>query len=1039
MADLPDFIPDKPGATPPPQAALPDFIPEKQPTGNEKFLDNGPNDDSWSGVGKNAATASIKGAAHIPGAAGDIKDFVNYGLDRAVSAIHGTPMEELAARRQKFQQGKADFEKRNFGFSMPQVPSGHTIAAPVLAKTGEYTPTTPEGRVGAAIVEGGLSMLGPGGLSGGLKAAKAGDSALKIAKSVLSGGAKAVPGGAVAGGVGDVVTQQTGDPLLGMLASATVPMAGSAAKHVSKDIVAPFRPSIYQKLADERLKKYATDPQGVVDKLAERPPKPGETLGEASLDHGIVQAEKAAGNTSHKFQEHLAERDAARGDSRVDTINALAPAADTMAPAKLFRQRLADVEALTQAAIDKATKEHEAARAALPASAHANDTGAGLREIVTKADKEKGRQVDRLYKAIDPDNTMHLVTEGPAQAAQKMKSDFNPDLEMKSEIAAPVIDMVASLKPITAFQDLRKLDRTVTTALSAAKRAGDLDGHRQLTTLKSEIVSAIDNAIENKAKWEEGAVARGALKQEETLAGRLQADADQHATVADVEAGRNTATGTAGPGAPTTPQLPPQNRGASETGGGSGVSARDQGLPSLEPSVTPDAAARLAEAKLAAGERAQTFRNGPVGKALETNGFAGQHTMLDAKVPDTAFSKGPTGYENTQAWLRAGASDPNTVPTLQQAAINSLRAHMKDGDLTPAKLAAWQREHAPALRALDEAAPGSGFLDKFSTAAKAAETVAQATELSAQALKQAQQGAAAKFLGLTQPGEVGATLMGMVRNRAEGPTQIAALWNTMDDAGRAGARRALTETLLDSFKNANGQMSGAKLRAFIDGTKESLAQIYGPEGVGMLTGLADDAARYQQALSMQRSKVGSDSFSNFMRWAKDSAGHAGHLTSVSLGAALMVGGSTALFSGNYSHVVGFAAAAAAKHVYAAMRARGIRKIDDLIELGLTNPEVGAAMMQRALNEKGGFKAEALENLSKAILRSAADRETWDEHGRVGRATGGGVKINHAALAAKLVGLVTSTRKETSKDTEPMLRLPDATVSHALAIANERLS
>jgi len=1009
--------------------ASPDTI-SLAPTGNEKPLENTPDDGFWSGAAKNLGTAAVKGVSHIPGIVGDLRDMAGYVSGRAIAGISGTPSEEV------FKQQAENERKRRAGTpawaSVPQAPSGHDIATPVLEKTGEYTPTTPTGRAGSMAVEGGLAMLGPGGIGGGMKAA--GEGAMKIARGVLGGGAKAVPGGAAAGVVGDEVAQLTGDPLYGMAASMAVPGAGMAAKHATKDIAAPFIPRLHQILADRRLTQGATNPEAAVDAMKARAPKEGETLGEATLDPGLLQTEKAAANTSRSFQEHLANRDIARNADTVSTINALAPAADTMAPSKLFRQRLADIETLTQDATARALKEQETARAALPPGAHADDTGAALRDIAAKADKAKGAMIDKVYNSIDPDGTMHLVTEGPAKFAQDLKASINPEVEIPSPLASPVIDMVANLKPVTSFADLRKLDKTITAKMSEAARAGDRTGHGQLVALKSEVMNAIDNALENQSKWEQSAVSRGDIKGEETLVGRLKSRTDQHAdAAAEAEAGRSVATGSAEPGATSTTQLPHQDRSRSEAGRGPGIS---QGTPSLpEPNIGPEAAALLAEGKALHADRAQTFRQGPVGQALKTNGFAGQYTALNAKVPDTAFGPGKSGYENTQAWLRAGAGDPATVPTLQEAATNSLRAAMKGGDLTPEALVAWKRNHEPALRALEEAAPGSGFLDKFSTAAKATETVAEAAALGTEAVKRAQQGAAAKFLKLTSPGEVGDTLLGMARS-GNGPTQLAALWNTMDATARAGARRALTETILREHQNGNGALSGPSLRKFITKNTESLMPVYGPDGMRVLSGLADDVTRYQQASSLQRSKTGSDSFANFMRWAKENTGHA---TNISLGTALMLAGGDALVSGNFGHLGGIIGIGVVKHLYSTMRANGIRKIDDLVELGMTNPEVGAAMLQRGLDNKGSLKVEAWDNLNKALLRAAADRETLDEHARVGRATGGSVKVDHAAHAARLVRLVGEARKETSKATEPMLKLPDATVSRALAIANERLA
>lgn len=58
--------------------------------------------------------------------------------------------------------------------------------------------------------------------------------------------------------------------------------------------------------------------------------------------------------------------------------------------------------------------------------------------------------------------------------------------------------------------------------------------------------------------------------------------------------------------------------------------------------------------------------------------------------------------------------------------------------------------------------------------------------------------------------------------------------------------------------------------------------------------------------------------------------------------------------------------------------------------------------------------------------------------REGRATGGSVKINHAAEAAKLIMAADRAKKLHNKVTERLLALPDEHVTQALAVANESI-
>jgi len=55
-------------------------------------------------------------------------------------------------------------------------------------------------------------------------------------------------------------------------------------------------------------------------------------------------------------------------------------------------------------------------------------------------------------------------------------------------------------------------------------------------------------------------------------------------------------------------------------------------------------------------------------------------------------------------------------------------------------------------------------------------------------------------------------------------------------------------------------------------------------------------------------------------------------------------------------------------------------------------------------------------------------------GRVGRASGGAV--NHASEADRLVALADRAKKSHNNQTKPLLAVPDETITHALAIAND---
>ena len=59
-------------------------------------------------------------------------------------------------------------------------------------------------------------------------------------------------------------------------------------------------------------------------------------------------------------------------------------------------------------------------------------------------------------------------------------------------------------------------------------------------------------------------------------------------------------------------------------------------------------------------------------------------------------------------------------------------------------------------------------------------------------------------------------------------------------------------------------------------------------------------------------------------------------------------------------------------------------------------------------------------------------------GRAMRASGGRTRIDHEAKAASLIRLAERAKKDHGKNTEPLLNLPDETITKALSVANESI-
>lgn len=993
---------------------------EFESMGAKGALSNAPGGDTTGdALAKGAATAAIKGAGHIPGVVGDIRNMRDYLGARVYGALTG---DFSGASTDKSLAALQAWRDRNpvlnaLADPVSLAPSGETFSNPILQQTGEYKPTTGEGRAGMAGLEAGVGMLGPGALAG---IAKGGARGLALARQLAANSAKAVPGGVLGGTAGDVTTQTTGDPLAGMVIGAGLPYGVHRA-------VRPYTPQVQ---ARSKLLNAATDPSAVINS----PQGPaGATLGESTLDPGILQLEKAMGNTSPSFQADQAARLAQRSEGREASLNAVAPPADVMAPSKLFRQQLSDIDQRTQETLDQAAQSAQQAHAAIPVAEAPQSLGETMRGLVADADKAKGVAVSKLYDAVDPDGKLAVVTSGARDAAAKLKASIDPNVTLPSPHAQPVIDMVAGLQEVTPFRSLMDLDKTITSKMSEASRAGDRIGHGQLVQLKSAVQNAVNDAIENQHNWEQTQTAKGALNPDQTINARI-ADTLQRQQSDWYDARANSGAGSGTYGGARSSSIP-SGRGAKRQGTGqSGNAPSDTGVPPVEPNFDEGAAERLAAAKTAHGERAQTYRQGPVSSFLDTEGFAGQYSKPAAKVPASVFPKGDVGATNVKAWLKAAQNAPEAIANLQDTAILRLREAMKDGVLTPQALAKWKKDYGSALSAIDDVAPG--FSKRFDNAAGATQWLDAASRFREQTLKNAQAGVAAKFLDLKTPGEVGDTLMGIIKSKT-GPTEIAGLMDKMDDAGKAGARRAVAQTVSRDMSNADGSISGAKLRNFIVDNSESLEALYGKEGMQRWQKMADEAEQYQKAMGLQRSKTGSDSFANFMRWAKESGG--GHLAGATIWLTIAEGLGDALMHGEFKQLAIGGAAAGVRALYTAMKARGIHTINQLMEEGVNNPEVGKAMMKGALDEKGMLRGDQFKDLAKALAIPAMDDKTFQQDARPARASGGkvGGKIDYAAKATQLLNLARKAKKAHADSSKPLLKMPDQLIAGALKLAQQR--
>ena len=476
----------------------------------------------------------------------------------------------------------------------------------------------------------------------------------------------------------------------------------------------------------------------------------------------------------------------------------------------------------------------------------------------------------------------------------------------------------------------------------------------------------------------------------------------------------------------------------------------------LQPNMTPEAANALAMANKAYADMAQTYRQNPVAPVLKTNGYKDQFIANNAAVANKIFQSGPAGYENASAFLKASNNAPEAVQSMKDAAILKLYNEMKNSDtLTPQTLATWKSKHADSLRALDEASPG--FSSSFDNAATATKALADANEAKMEAIKQAQSGAAGKFLNAASHDEMKAKV-GSILSAPDGATQLSNLVTRMksDPAAIDGLRRAGIEHLMDKFSNAgtdlnnNKIFSGAKLNLFLRNHSNAAEALFGPEVVNNMRAIAADADRTSRMLTASASRNGSDTAKNlidFMKSAENSnTGHsfwsylASGATSTPLLTSLAIHHPT-LYA-TLSPLIGIG-----RYINDRITTAGIKKTHDLLMQGLLDPEIGKVMIQNAIDKKGKPNVASIRNITNVIakkLPTAAIVEQGREQinrasgGRTGRAAGGKVGFDHEAKADKLILLADKIKKDEAKKTSSILNVDDSTVAQALAVVNRKI-
>lgn len=767
------------------------------------------------------------------------------------------------------------------------------------------------------------------GAAGGAGASLAGQVAPESAHPVAE-----MAGGLVGGG-------------LGALAASTPRLAADGAR-MAGDYIAPLTEAGRERLAATTLRDAASDPAAARDALApnaEIVPGSQPTTFQQSGDMGLGALERAtAARAPDQFMQRRAEQNAAR----LDALGSVQPQGSPQAVVSALRANLADLDEMTGAALQGATRTAQERAASIGGAGTPEGYGASVRQRLMDAENTARERERALWAAVDPDGTLALPTNGIRQEVENaLRSLPQAARPMEGEERA-IFAAAANFSPVMPFSEVTALRSRVSTEMRRElSQNGRSPVYARLSQLRGAIERNIEAAVEGKAAQEAEAVASGAMREEDTMAAIIQGwTANWRAGRAESQMGGSVAQGAGGNASSRAAPFPSASgadgagRGRFEqAAGGEGV----QGPRSLAPNFDQAARDRLNAASEATKQRAQTFGRGPVGDVLRRSGSEGPYNVPSSAVAERFFRPGPQGYENVQA-LRQAAGDPDTMAAIRDYALSTLRrsAMREDGTLDPAKVQGWKSRHRDALRAFPEV---DGML---ADPVRAAEAMEQLAVQRKQSLDTYRQGLTGRLIGVDNPEDV-TRAIGSVFTSPKPATLMRQLAQQVRGNAEAteGLRKAVADSMVQRLvSNAEAATSGRTLikadqfQNFVRQNEAALKEVLKPAEISLLKAIGDDLQRANRSIVSVKLPGGSNTAQDLVALARSSQPQSWGRIFL---AALAQGGGGFAVGGP----IGGLAAIAGGQAMGALRRAGMQKVDDLLTDAMLNPQRGLLLLTKA--------------------------------------------------------------------------------------------
>jgi hypothetical protein len=787
----------------------------------------------------------------------------------------------------------------------------------------------------------------------------------------LGGGAAArAPG--ILGKVGEIA-QTAGDLANPVMAPVK---AASAAVGAARPLLDPLTAAGQQRIADRTLSGSFTDPKRSLLELeaAKATQQPGAgmgeivpgskpTTGQLTGDQGALQLERSIANQDRtSFHENQAGTGADQQNAaRAAALGGIQPGGAATDVSDQIRKGLSDIEKSQDQAVQDAQNKARAASAGIGSGATPEAQGASLRAALQSGRDAAKTNERKLWSAIDPDGTLALPADPVTSAAGKISQSIPRTAKPMGGEEAAIFDTAANLPSIAPFTEMTALRSRISTALrEELMSAGQSPTYARLTQLRGAVEDAIHNAAVHRSAQESADVASGALSAEDTIAARIQSWVESHYENS-ARASGSRAVGSAAAGSPGSFSAP---RTESPARVGLGGDAGAPGVPGQAPAQTivdADASARLKAASAATKERAQTFDSGPVGDVLRKGSGSADYRLPDSAVPGKVWAPGPRGAETVQAYGNAAGSKS----AIQEAAAESLRreAMTSEGIIDPGKFASWKKRYADAIRALPKDVQAS-----FNNADSASRAYEEAAAARKEAIDASQTGMAKKLAGLSSSQDITRTVAGIFGSK-DSIGQMRELVDKLKGSPAAieGLKKAIADHVVSlatstAEAGASGvnKVNASTFQKFVAKNEASLKVAgFSESQISNMRAIANDLQRSQRTMQATSLPAGPNTASDLLAAGKKAGKEGG-----SIWWKLLAGAAgEALYTGHYSA----AATGGALALAAAMRARGMSKVSDLLQAGILDPEIGRQMLRRASESADGSSERSI---AKALARKS---------------------------------------------------------------------